>query len=222
MWKRAAIKKLYAKLFYLVNKNKIHSNLSLGPAEMVHLNNFNPFSEEETTFKNHVKCFSSVLLSFVNVTVECGDVQHRYLSKTDLRSGISAHFCYISSISKWASVWCGNVGAFPGLSVRSCSQINISPLYYLKGATVLQATLFVQSIFLTAAASGIFCLNHWDYVEEAGVISADVFYGQDHNKCDLAVWTFRLRKAILPSSSFQQIWDFLILFSFKSSLTDLG
>lgn len=48
---------------------------------MVHLNSFNPFSAEETAFKKHVKCFSSVLLSFDNVTitVECGDVQHRYL-----------------------------------------------------------------------------------------------------------------------------------------------
>lgn len=71
--------------------------------------------------------------------------------------------------------------------MRSCSQINISPLYYLKGATVLQDTLFVQSIFLTAAASGIFCLNCWDYMKEAGVISADVLSGQNCNKCDLPV-----------------------------------
>lgn len=140
----------------------------------------------------------------------------------DLRSGISAHFFYISSISEWASVWCSNVGAFPGLSVRSCSQINISPLYYLKGATVLQATLFVQSIFLTAGASGIFCLNWWAYVKEAGVISTDVLSGRDHNKCALAVWNFGLWKAILPWSSFQLIWDYCILFSFKSFLTDLG
>lgn len=71
--------------------------------------------------------------------------------------------------------------------MRSCSRINISPPHYLKGATVLQATLFVQSIFLTAAASGIFCLNSGDYVKEAGVISAAVLSGQDHNNCDLAV-----------------------------------
>lgn len=53
--------------------------------------------------------------------------------------------------------------------MRSCSQINISPPYYLKRATVLQAPLFVQNIFLTAAASGIFCLNCWYYVKEAGL-----------------------------------------------------
>lgn len=80
MLKGATVKKLYYKtVLCLVNKNQIHINLSIAPAEMVYLSSINPSSEEEAAFENHVKRFSSVLSSFYNVTAECDDVQQRYL-----------------------------------------------------------------------------------------------------------------------------------------------
>lgn len=80
MLKGATVKKLYYKtVLSLVNKNKIHIDLSVAPAEVVYLNSINPTSEEKTAFENHVKYFSSILLSFDNVTAERGDVQRRYL-----------------------------------------------------------------------------------------------------------------------------------------------
>lgn len=80
MLKGAIVKRLYYKtVLCLTNKNQIHINLSIAPAEMVCLSSINPSSEEKTVFENNVKCFSNVLSSFYNVTAECDDVQQRYL-----------------------------------------------------------------------------------------------------------------------------------------------
>lgn len=58
MLKGATIRKLYHKtVFCLVNKNQIHANISVTPAEMVYLKSINPSCEEETAFENDVKCF---------------------------------------------------------------------------------------------------------------------------------------------------------------------